>query len=1076
MTTPDPVERLAPPAPVHPATRRPTPARRWGTVAGSVGLVAALLAGTGVVIWQGQSGPGGGAAAAEPAAGDFGAQVCGVADPDRYASLATDAPVARIDTLVSGLDAVPGSMAATDDYVAALTDGTVDRWTADGAVVDAVDVGEAGSFALTADGTVLAASSEPGTIIGWPVSGSRSTWTVSDLDRGDVRAVIGWSAGTDALAAVAFTDSDRLALLRADGSVDPDGPVIEVDWYPRYYPLDDGGLAVMSDAESDQSSTISLTRYDADGTAGVTITGLLTTESSNGRAATLDHPTGVVTAADGGLLLAGPTWRLVEVGPDGVWRRIALSGEGQGSTFTFADLTPVVRTDAGLLFVSPAEDGGFQLDRVADDQLELLLDAPVIWDLNHASTMDSLGYGLGLSTDAADDYFPPGTDPAVSFDVAAGWSGSADDYQLRYRVTGDPTLTTGSTEGTVDLPADGDSVPLELPAADPGPYEVHAELVERATGEVRTATCLRYAVGAPGATLEPAGLADGADWGGAGPLRGVQLAAQLGIGSHRVQLNFGDLVPDPAAPASAAALNLDALPDGLAEAAADAARTDVRLYVQVGQGGEAEQAAVAAGTWGDWVRVIVQAVPSVHLWASWNEPNNTGFGDGGEYARQVLAPFAAGVRAADPTAKVIGGNALNVVVGWYQQLIAAGGCANLDMVGIHPYSGFNRSWQEEGSDGPIGQITALRDALAADPSCAGKAIWDTESGWWSDGPANHWQQAEDVARTRMLMTTLGVDEWTYFFSEGGWGEGGFSWSLVQVGSFVKPGALAMATVDRMLAGRSAPETIDTGDGAVTALSYPASTGASSTAGDDPGAADPLLAVWAADASTTVTLSAERATTATVTDLYGGTSTLEVGPEGVDLPVTGSPVYLTADTALAVTADEPLLPATDLLTGGTVTVSSSADVDPQVLISAEGAQATPWQTGARTADGPDTSPWVEVALTRPAEISRVTVTSAGIRCCTAGVRAYTVSVRTADGDWRQVGSVDGAFLDRTTAVDFDPVTATAVRVQVPSITARGVTIPDLNYSGQYGGLLPAWEPVATEPTWPLSLLRLSASNP
>lgn len=1047
--------------------------RRRGVAIGSVGLIGVLLVGTGMVLVRDR---GSGAAAVEPAAaGQFAAPVCGVADPDRYAALPADAPVAEVDP-VGSLDAVPTALAATGDYLAALTEGTVQRWSVDGEALGSarsVDVGDAGSFALTADGTVLAAT-DTGTVAGWGLDGQDTSWRLADLDRGEVRAVIGWSAGTDALAAVAFTDSPLLALLRADGTVDPHGPSIPVDFYPRFFPLDDGGLAVMSDAAADQSSTITLTRYDAEGTAGLSITGLLDTPS-NGRASTLDHPTGVVTAADGGLLLAGPTWRLVEVGPDGVWRRIALAGQGQGSTFTFADLTPMVRAGGGLLFVSPTDDG-FQLSRVGDDQLDLLLDAPVTWDLNHAATMDRLGYGLGLSTPAVDDYFPAGDAPAVTFDVDRHWGRLTGAYTLRYRVSGDPTLDVAPTEGSLELPADGGSVPLTLPSAAPGAYEVHAELVEADTGVVRTATCLRYAVGAPASTFDPATLAEGADWGGAGPLRGVQLADQLGIGSYRAQLDFGALVPDPTAPASAAGLHLDALPDGLAEAAATAARTGVQLYVQVGQSGDAEHAAVAAGTWGDWVREIARALPFIHQWAPWNEPNNTGFGDGGDYAHQVLAPFAAGVRAADPAARVIGGNALNVVVDWYRQLIDAGGCDDLDVVGIHPYTGFNRSWQEEGSDGPIGQITSLRDALAADPRCAGKAIWDTESGWWSDGPANHWQQAEDVARTRLLLTTLGVAEWTYFFSEGGWGEGGFSWSLVQVGAFVKPGALAMATVDRMLEGRGAPRVLDTGDRAVTALAYDAAPPAGGQQATTPASTDELLAVWAADATTTVTVSAPTPTTVTVTDLYGGTRSLDVGPAGGDLPVTGAPVYLTGDSSLTIAGQAPLLPATNLLAGGTVTASSSAaGTDPAVLIAAEGAQTSPWQAGRRTADGPDRRPWVEVTLPAPTELSRVTVTSAGIRCCTAGVRAYTVSALV-DEKWQQVGSVTGAFLDRTTAVDFPPVTASAIRVQVPSTTARGVTIPDLNYSGQYGGLLPAWEPVAAEPTWPLALLQLSASAP
>ncbi|MGV2549605.1 hypothetical protein FO489_23155, partial [Bacillus licheniformis] len=72
-----------------------------------------------------------------------------------------------------------------------------------------------------------------------------------------------------------------------------------------------------------------------------------------------------------------------------------------------ADLTPMVRDGSGTLFVSPTEDG-LSLNRVTTDQLDLLLDAPVTWDLNHAATMDTLGFGLGLSSTATADYVPAG--------------------------------------------------------------------------------------------------------------------------------------------------------------------------------------------------------------------------------------------------------------------------------------------------------------------------------------------------------------------------------------------------------------------------------------------------------------------------------------------------------------------------------------------------------------------------------------------------------------------------------------------------------------------------------------------
>lgn len=1105
------------------------PRRRWwGWVAGATVLVLAAGAGVGAVVLRpGSDRPGSRAAAAEPTAGQPAAAVCGVADPDRYTALSTDAPIAEQQT-VAELDQVPAALVAAHGRVAALLDdGTVQRWTEDGtALADLTVPGEEGGIALDPDGAVLAADGA-GRVGRWAegddpdrpdqVWDLDETWNLDEAGAGDgdLIAVVGWTAGrSDVLAVAALSGTDRLALLLADGTVGPDGPRIDLGWYPRFFPQDDGTLVVMSDADA-ESSLITLTRYAADGTRhGEPITGTLADGGANGRAAALDHPTGVVTMPDDGLLLVGPTWRLVEVGPDGVWRRVTLAGEGQGPTLRLADLTPVVRSGGTVWWASPPDDGRSDgtgsdegrttLTRVTDADLDLLLDAPITWDLNHAGTTDRLGFGVGLSTDATDDYVTAPDVPAVHLDLDPRWAHLAGAYQVQYRVTGDrwldPPVT--ATEGTVGLPEGGGRVDLDLPDARPGPYQVHAELVEVATGQVRTATCLRYAVGAEGAAYDPDALADGADWGGPGPLRGVQMAAALGVGSHRVQLDVGALVPDPEADPSPGALDLGALPGaaeddstaGLAAAAEEAARTGVDLVVQVGQGGEAEHTMVADGTWGDWVRTLAEvlhdAAEDLHLWAPWNEPNNTGFTDGGDYARQVQAPFAAAVRAVDPQALVIGGNALNVAVDWYRQLIDAGGCDSMDVVGLHPYTGFNRSWDEEGTDGPLGQIAALRRVLS-DAGCADLPVWDTESGWWSDGPANTYQQADDVARTRLHLTDLGVTGWTYFYSEGGWGEGGFSWSLVQVGSFVKPGALAMATVDRVLSGRPAPERIDTGDPVVHALAYgpvddqpgdadPATGSLAdprATAGTPIGADQDLVAVWTEDAVTTVQVIADRTGTVTVTDLYGGSRTLDVtAGRPAELPVSGAPVYLTAPTDLDLTvAGTDRGP--DLLAGGTVTASSTGDGgDLDLLVTADGAQSTGWQAGTRTDDGPDTSPWVQVDLPEPATVDRVQVVSAGIRCCTAGVRAYQVSIRTPDGDWQQVGRQDGLFWERTSAVTFDPVTATAVRVQVPATTTRGVRVPDLVYSGQNGGLLPAWEPVRDEPTWPLTLLSVSATGP
>lgn len=1073
--------------------RTARPRRRWALVGGVTAV--ALVAAGGAAVLTRERGQAVSAAAALPAAGAPTARMCGVADPGRFAALAADAPSVEPTVLVADLQAELGGEAsgleAVGDHLAVAVRAddatTVTRWSADGDREDAVTItAPAGgsapeTFTLDPDGAVLAPTGSPqGTAVGsWTATGDpATTWDLGDRDAGRVIDVLPWTAGEDGVVGAAALEQSRtIALLHADGSVS-DGPELAWDWYPRFFPQEDGTLFVLSDVDGESSYT-TLTRYDAAGEELVQLGGTKTGESANGRPQTLEHPTGVVPAPDGdGFLLTGPSWRVVEIGPDGVWRGVALSGMGQGSTFRLLDGTPVHRVGDTYTFLAKAEDGTVQLAQAGTGALRTLLDAPITWNLSVSGTTDRLGYGAGLATDATYDYFADGDAPAVHATFDPWWGAVADDYEVRYEVTGDPWLQPAvePVTGTVAIPEDGGEVDLDLPAARPGPYQVHATLVEKATGEVRTATCLRYAVGAPGATFDPDSLADGADWGGAGPLRGVQLADELGVGTHRVQLDFAGMVPEDATP-SVAALDLSAVPGaedgdpfaGLAAAAREAAERGVHLYVQVGEADERAQQAVADGTWEAWVTAIATAVhagaPDVVDWAPWNEPNNTGFGDGAAYVTQVLTPFARAVRGVDPDARIIGGNALNVVVPWYQQAVDAGACEAWDVVGIHPYTGFNRSWDEEGSDGPVGQITALREVLAA---CGDDVeIWNTESGWWSDGPANEWGQAYDVARTSLWQSALGVDAWMYFFSEGGWGEGDNSWSLVQVGSSVKPGALAMATVSRLLAGRPDAEPLELADPTLRAMALGAPTS---------GDGRPLLAVWTLDAEADVVLEAPDAATVTVTDVYGGTRTVEVAAgEPTTFRATGSPQFLDAGGAdLTVTAADD--DTENLLAGGTVTASSTSQGDPAELVTPAGAEGQPWRAGPATADGPDVEPWVEVALAAPAALDRVVVGSAGIRCCTTGIKDAVVEVETADG-WHEVGRVTDAFLARTHTVRFTAVAdVTAVRVRVPSTTQRDVTIPSANYGGQTGGLLPAWEPVQTEPSWPVSLVSLAAYGP
>ncbi len=181
-------------------------------------------------------------------------------------------------------------------------------------------------------------------------------------------------------------------------------------------------------------------------------------------------------------------------------------------------------------------------------------------------------------------------------------------------------------------------------------------------------------------------------------------------------------------------------------------------------------------------------------WEPWNEPNNTGFADGGQYVTQVLAPFYDAVKSVlpRPASTVIGGSSLNVPIGWWQQLIAAGGLNDLDVASVHPYTGNNDSFEEDGIPAQVRQLQAM---------LGGKPLWFTEVGWWSDGDYNYLNQANIVARAMIWQKVLGIPVWNYFFDEGNWGNDGVSFSLIQASNtddYVKPAALAtMATASEI---------------------------------------------------------------------------------------------------------------------------------------------------------------------------------------------------------------------------------------------------------------------------------------
>lgn len=708
--------------------------------------------------------------------------------------------------------------------------------------------------------------------------------------------------------------------------------------------------------------------------------------------------------------------------------------------------------------------------------------------LNASTETDLTGLGYGIDVAASADLgaFDTGEDAEVVLTTADGW-GRVGDRELsgvafHYTVTGDPRSATPvvQEDRSASLPIGGGSVRLDLPERRPGAYEVSVSLVDVATGDPIAGACVRYAITPPDAPLTASTLAEGADWGGAAPLRGVQLAARLGVGSHRIQLDFGALVPDPRARPSRDGIDWSALPGrdrtdetgggngdtvaggfaNISAAATAAAASGVDLIVQVGQNGDAERTAADSGTWAGWVGVIVaefaRQAPEVRMWSPWNEPNIS-FDSATQYTELVEIPFADAVHTARPGAVVLGGNTLGLATEWWAEATTQTDvCTKVDAVAVHPYTGWNRSWEEEGFSADGAGFDELRAAL--DPRCAALPIWDTESGWTGDGGAAFWAQGSNVARKLLWYHHERIAGWTYFFSEGGWGENDLSWSLIQYDSYLKPGALAFAAVSRELEGRDPGELVSTGIPFTYAMRF-----------DDPG---PLLAAWSDDMRVDAIVSAD-ADRVTITDQYGARRSIDLVGGRAPVTLTGSPQFFSADgSAVQILPEEEF--DTDVLEGRTVTASSTnADTDAAWLTSGTVNPPRPWRSGRLEDGSVDEHPSVEIELASPTTIDRIAVASASAVCCETGLRDYTISVRTPSGEWIAVAEQRDQFWERVALFRFDAVTATAVRVEVPWTTVRGTKVLDVNYTGFAGGLPPTFMGLQTESDLAVGIAAVSA---
>ncbi|MHB1843493.1 MAG: discoidin domain-containing protein, partial [Deltaproteobacteria bacterium] len=355
-----------------------------------------------------------------------------------------------------------------------------------------------------------------------------------------------------------------------------------------------------------------------------------------------------------------------------------------------------------------------------------------------------------------------------------------------------------------------------------------------------------------------------------------------------------------------------------------------------------------------------------------------------------------------------------------------------------------------------------------------KPIWDTETGFWANGPYDLYHQGDAVARQLAWYEEVGVARWFYFVTEGSCANSlDFSLIANQSDNYVRPAALASMTFAAQVGKRAYLGLAPLAMPNAFAMQF----------GAVQGAADRALMAWTDDMPANLTLTVSPASGAsppaqvilTVTDELGASETKQVSSANgtLSLPVGGAPVYVTYPASISVTPSAPEPFGKDLALGGVAKASSELPTNPATSAS-DG--VTNAQNGGDwvglslwgSAYG-DPTPTLTVTLSQPQTIDRVVVYLHSLGSVVPAPRDYDVLVQAASGAWSTVAQVRGNFYTRINVHSFPALLASAIQVQVLSV----------NLSGYAGGAAPSfWANGSKDEPWygPAILWEVEAYAP
>ncbi len=594
------------------------------------------------------------------------------------------------------------------------------------------------------------------------------------------------------------------------------------------------------------------------------------------------------------------------------------------------------------------------------------------------------------------------------------------------------------------------AVPITLPPALTGQYEINAHLLKN--GQPVGSDCLNYTVGEPGTAINPASpnLKSSAD------VAGIEQAHQFGQRLFRSNYNLTSCYDDKIYPPTMATAPVcpTAMISDTTAAGALAKQYGMDYEIQLGSAGKAKDLLDGGeAVFAHLVQQLVALNPGVNNWECWNEPDTNTFSGGTDYVNRALIGCHQGVKAANPSNIVIGGSfsSMTPTSGVWTQFLATG-LPYVDEIGLHTYTGHNRSFEEQGyiipanysTNGEVGIIQQFQAEFAS-AGFHGK-IRDTEQGFWVNGPYNSYTQGDRLIRKQILERSIGITDTANFLNHADYTIDGVLFTLIHAGSLTTGGAASGIYADKLY-NRPFVAWLPTGTPHTYAAEFGPTTG-------NPGN---IVVTWSDDINVNVVPSLSGGGSLSVTDEFGQVSSIN---SGSNLVLTGSVQYISvpSSSSLSLTPSQPFSPNLISSAKGTTAIASSSwncgtfSLTPERAIDGisdiqghgnicDTSTSTLWVGG-----NGDPSPTLTFTLPSAQTINRIYVSSQGLGSVEVGLRDYTISFDTGSGSFGNQINVSGQYFAHNNLINM-PIPLSVKRIQISNM--------DINYSGYGDGLPPVF---------------------